>query len=151
MEVLEAEEIGKPLKYFVPEEFGYPANYSSSIISSNAFLKKNPAVAKRFLKAVQQGYQFAQDNPKEAAAILVAANKAVLKNPALIAKSAELLASEGYLSNKDGKFGTIDGEQWQRFGDFLFDNKLLAGTDGKLLTKKPDWSTFYTNAFVSSQ
>ena len=151
VEVLEAEEIGKPLKYFVPEKFGYPANYSSSIISSNAYLKSNPEVAKRFLRAVQQGYEFAQDNPKEAAAIVVAANKSVLKNPALIEKSAELLASDGYLRNKDGKFGTIDGDQWQRFGDFLFDNKLLAGKDGKQLTQRPDWSTFYTNAFVPGQ
>ena len=82
---------------------------------------------------------------------MVAANKSVLKNPVLIEKSAELLASDDYLRNKDGKFGTIDGDQWQRFGDFLFDNKLLAGKDGKQLTQRPDWSTFYTNAFVPGQ
>ncbi|CAB4613129.1 MAG: ABC transporter permease [Actinobacteria bacterium] len=148
VEIVEAAEIGKPLKYFVPEDYGYPANYSNNIISSNAYLKKNPDVAKRFLRAVQKGYKFAQENPKEAADILVAANKSVLKNPAVIEKSAQLLADDGYLKNKDGKFGVINGEEWAKFGDFLFDNKLLTGKDGKTLTQKPDWSTFYTNDFV---
>ena len=70
-EGVEAEVNGKPMKYFDPADYGYPDNYSNTIIASNAWLTANPDVAKRFLAATQQGYQYAADNPAEAAQLLL--------------------------------------------------------------------------------
>ena len=148
VEIIEAREIGKPLKYFVPADFGYPDNYSSNIISSNAYLRAHPEVARRFLRAVQKGYQFAQANPKQAAEILVAANKSELKNPSVVEKGAQLLAADGYLKNQDGKFGIIDDSKWSSFGNYLFKNRLLNDSKGKPLTQEPNWSDYYTNDFL---
>jgi ABC-type nitrate/sulfonate/bicarbonate transport system substrate-binding protein len=147
-EGVEAEVNGKPMKYFDPADYGYPDNYSNTIIASNAWLTTNPDVAKRFLAATQQGYQYAADNPAEAAQILLDANPQTLKNPEVVKKSAELLAKDGYYASEAGALGTIDGARVSTFYDFLFDNKLLTDADGKALTTKPDWSQAWTNDYL---
>lgn len=147
-EGVEAEVNGKPMKYFDPADYGYPDNYSSTIIASNAWLTANPDVAKRFLAATQQGYQYAADNPAEAAQLLLDANPQTLKNPEVVKRSAELLASDGYYASEAGALGTIDDTRVTTFYDFLFDNGLLTDADGKVLTTKPDWTQAYTNDYL---
>lgn len=147
-EGVEAEVNGKPMKYFDPADYGYPDNYSNTIIASNAWLTANPDVAKRFLAATQQGYQYAADHPDEAAQILLDANPETLKNPEVVKKSAELLAKDGYYASEAGALGTIDGARVSAFYDFLYDNKLLTDADGKALTTKPDWSQAWTNDYL---
>lgn len=147
-EGVEAEVNGKPMKYFDPADYGYPDNYSSTIIASNAWLTANPDVAKRFLAATQQGYQYAADNPAEAAQLLLDANPQTLKNPEVVKRSAELLARDGYYASEAGALGTIDGTRVTTFYDFLFDNGLLTDADGKALTTKPDWTQAYTNDYL---
>jgi ABC-type nitrate/sulfonate/bicarbonate transport system substrate-binding protein len=147
-EGVEAEVNGKPMKYFDPADYGYPDNYSNTIIASNAWLTANPDVAKRFIAATQQGYQYAADNPAEAAQILLDANPQTLKNPEVVKKSAELLAKDGYYTSEAGALGTIDGARVSAFYDFLYDNKLLTDADGKALTTKPDWSQAWTNDYL---
>ena len=147
-EGVEAEVLGKPMKYFNPADYGYPDSYSSTIVSSNAWLTANPDVAKRFLAATQQGYQYAADHPDEAAQLLLDANPQTLKNPAVVKQSAELLAKDGYYTSAAGALGTIDGSMVSTFYDYLYANKLLTDTDGKVLTTKPDWSQAWTNDYL---
>lgn len=149
-EGVEAEVNGKPMKYFNPADYGYPESYSNTIVSSNAWLTANEDVAKRFLAATQRGYQYAQDNPAEAAQILLDANPQTLKNPEVVQKSAELLAKDGYYADEAGAIGLINEDLVTTFYDFLFDKQLLVDADGKPLTEKPDWSQAYTNAYVPS-
>jgi ABC-type nitrate/sulfonate/bicarbonate transport system substrate-binding protein len=148
VEILEAQKIGKPLKYFTPEDFGYPQNYSNNVISSDSYLRAHGEVAKKFLRALQKGYRFAQDNPQRAADELVAANPTTLKDQDLVRRSAQALVEGDYLRNAQGQFGVIDGAQWTAFGNYLFDKKLLLDQGGKKLTARPDWSQYYTNEFV---
>jgi ABC-type nitrate/sulfonate/bicarbonate transport system substrate-binding protein len=147
-EGVEAEVKGKPMKYFDPVDYGYPESYSSTIIASNAWLTANPDVARRFLAATQQGYEYAAEHPDEAAQILLDANPQTLKNPEIVKKSAELLARDGYYTSKAGALGTIDGTMVSTFYDFLYANHLLTDADGKVLTTKPDWSQAYTNDYL---
>jgi ABC-type nitrate/sulfonate/bicarbonate transport system substrate-binding protein len=147
-EGVEAAVNGKPMKYFDPADYGYPDSYSSTIVASNAWLTANPDVAKRFLAATQQGYQYAADNPAEAAQLLLDANPQTLKNPEIVQQSAELLAKEGYYTSAAGALGAIDGDKVSTFYDFLYANQLLTDADGKALTTKPDWSQAWTNDYL---
>ena len=147
-EGVEAEVLGKPMKYFDPADYGYPSNYSTTIISSNAWLTANPDVARRFLAATQRGYAYAAKHPDEAAALLVKANPQTLKNPEIVKRSAELLAKDGYYSDEADAFGAIDGARVATFYDYLYDNGLLTDADGKALTTKPDWSQAWTNDYL---
>ena len=66
-EVIQARLAGKPLKTFKLARYGVPPEYSALIASSNAFLKADPALARRFLAATARGYQYAADHPRAAA------------------------------------------------------------------------------------
>ncbi|MCT9080167.1 ABC transporter substrate-binding protein [Streptomyces fulvoviolaceus] len=146
-EGLEAELSGKPLKNFQLSDYGFPAIYSTLVASSDQFLKKNPALARKFLAAVDKGYRYAADNPDKAADLLISENKSVLTNTELVTKSEELLAKE-YYKGADGTIGTQTAERWQAFADFEYKAGLLVDANGKKLTKVPDAAEFFTNDYL---
>jgi len=146
-EGLEAQLSGKPLKNFQLSDHGFPEIYSTLVASSDQYLKKNPAVAKKFLAAVDKGYRYAADHPDQAGDLLVAANKSVLSNTELVKKSEELLAKE-YYRGADGSIGTQSAARWKAFADFEYRAGLLVDANGKKLTAAPDTSTFFTDAYL---
>jgi ABC-type nitrate/sulfonate/bicarbonate transport system substrate-binding protein len=143
-----AELAGKPLKTFAFTDYGFPDQYSVLIASSNAYLKANPDVARRFLAATTEGYSYAADHPKEAAQILIDANPGVFTDPQLVFKSQDLLVSGGYLKDANGGVGTQSATQWKDYGGFLYSTGLLTDNAGNTLTAEPDWSTYYTNDYL---
>lgn len=146
-EGVEGQIIGKPMKYFDYTDYGFPATYSTALISSNAYLKANPQTAKAFLAATQRGYEYAQRNPSKAAALLIKANPQAFKNAKVVEQSAELLSKSDYYGDPD-TIGQANGQVWTDYGKFLFANKLLVGSNGKPLTAEPDWSTYWTNEYL---
>ena len=105
-----------PVDYFafrdIEEAFDY---YSPVIIANDDFLAENPDTAKAFLEAVSRGYEFAAENPSEAADILVKANPEV--DEALAQASQEYLADQ-YIADAD-QFGVIDADRWNGFFRWL--------------------------------
>ena len=95
--------------------------YTPVIIAGNDFLEENPETAKAFLSAVQKGYEFAIENPEEAAEILCKAA------PELDEEL--VLASQKYLADKyqaEAEYwGYIDAERWNGFYKWVNDNKLV--------------------------
>jgi len=146
-EGIEAKLVGKPLKYFQLEDYGFPEQYSTLLISSQKWLQANPDLAKRFLAATTKGYEYATEHPAEAAKILVDANPDTLKNPELVSESEALLAKD-YRKDAQGRIGRLDPQIWRKYGAFLYDNGLLVDADGKKLTTQPDWTAFYTNDYL---
>lgn len=142
-EGVEAALRGKPFRFFEYSDYGFPAAYSTGLISSDAFLNAHPDRARAFLAATLKGYFFARSHPLDAARLLVAANPQALKDSRLVEQSASLLAADGYYGN-----GRSDAKVWQRYGDFLFTNGKLVGPDGKPLKASPNWSAFWTNAYL---
>lgn len=94
--------------------------YTPVIISGNQFLEKNPDTAKAFLSAVSKGYEFAIQNPEEAADILVAAAPELDKEL--------VLASQQYLADQyqsDAPYwGYMDPERWNNFYSWVNENGL---------------------------
>ena len=94
--------------------------YTPVLISGNRFLEENPDTAKTFLKAVQKGYEYAIENPEEAAAILCEAA------PELDEEL--VVASQKYLADKyqaDAEYwGYIDSDRWNGFYQWVNDHKL---------------------------
>lgn len=95
--------------------------YSPVIIANNDFLKKDPETAKAFLSAVRKGYEFAAENPEEAADILL--KEAPELDEKLVKKSQEYLSKQ-YIADAK-QWGTIDAERWNGFYQWLNDNKLV--------------------------
>jgi ABC-type nitrate/sulfonate/bicarbonate transport system substrate-binding protein len=146
-EVIQARLAGKPLKTFTLARYGVPPEYSALIASSNAYLKANPALARRFLAATARGYRYAADHPRAAARLLIAANRQVLTQPQLVYQSADLMA-HSYYRDASGGVGAQTLAVWRGYVGFLFAHGALTDADGHKLTRAPDYASYFTNAYL---
>ncbi len=92
--------------------------YSPVIIANDDYLESNPREARAFLAAVKKGYEFAMENPKEAAAILCEAVPELDKE--IVAESQRWLADKYQVDAES--WGVIDGARWDGFYRWLYDN-----------------------------
>ncbi|ERL27220.1 MULTISPECIES: ABC transporter substrate-binding protein [unclassified Leptotrichia] len=100
------------------EELDY---YSPVIIANNDFLKKNPEIAKKVLKAIKKGYEYAMKNSEESAKILVKNSPELDIN--LVTASQKWISKEYQSDAKE--WGIIDGNRWNRFYEWLYKNKAV--------------------------
>lgn len=98
--------------------------YTPIVIAGNKFLKEKPETAKAFLKALRKGYEFAIENPEEAADILC--KEAPELDKELV------VASQNYLKDQyqaEAEYwGYIDAERWNNFYNWINENELVEGT-----------------------
>ena len=95
--------------------------YSPVIIANNDFLKKNPEIAKKVLKAIKKGYEYAMKNPEKSAKILVKNSPELDIN--LVTASQKWISKEYQSDAKE--WGIIDGNRWNRFYEWLYKNKAV--------------------------
>ncbi|MBP3878619.1 MAG: ABC transporter substrate-binding protein [Lachnospiraceae bacterium] len=98
--------------------------YTPVLIANNDFLEKHPDTAKAFLAATAKGYEYAIENPKEAADLLISGD-----STGSLADAQELVyASQEWLSGKyiddASSWGRIDPERWNGFYTWLYENGL---------------------------
>ncbi|MBR7831803.1 ABC transporter substrate-binding protein [Actinospica durhamensis] len=147
-EVLQAQQVGEPLRVFSFGDYGFPNIYSAIISSSQRFLKANGPLAKRFLEAVTRGYVYAVQRPVDAANLLIQANESALGGSrALVLQSAQLEAAQYYL-NADNQVGVQTYQNWKALTDFMYTNAILTDSAGQPLKTAPSISGLYTNAYL---
>ncbi len=113
-----------------------PDYYTPVIISSEKLIAENPQMVERFMAAVARGYEYTIENPAESAEIL-------LKHaPELSPESVK--ASQDWLSPRYAEdapqWGYQQAEVWKDFGDWMYNNGLIAG--------EFDYQKAYTNRFI---
>ena len=95
--------------------------YTPVIITSEKMLKENPELVQKFMRACSKGYQFAIENPEEAAEML-------LKNEPDLDRNL-VMASQKYLTNEyqadAPRWGEMKREVWKNYADFMYKNKLI--------------------------
>lgn len=117
---------GVDVDYFsfkdIDETFDY---YTPVIVGNNDFLKENPEAVKAFLSATAKGYEYAAEHPEEAAKILIESDDtgALTGCEELVTESQKWI-SEQYIADAD-KWGYISSDRWNRFYDWLWENKLI--------------------------
>ncbi|WP_440708104.1 ABC transporter substrate-binding protein [Herbiconiux sp. YIM B11900] len=147
-EGIEAELQGTPMKYFKYTDYGFPDDYALLVLGNKTWMGENPEVTKAFTQALAKGYEDAIADPDGTAQILIDANPDVLTEPKLVTKSQEMLSSD-YMLDENGDFGLMTEERWAALGEFYLDAGILADENGTTLTEAPDWSTFFTNEYLS--
>ena len=95
--------------------------YTPVIVANENSVKNRRTLVEKFTLAVARGYEFAIDHPQEAAEILI--RKAPELNKDLVIESQKWLSLQ-YRAEKP-KWGWQDESVWQRYGDWLFDHKLI--------------------------
>ena len=100
--------------------------YTPVILANNEFLEENPETAKAFLDATRRGYEYAIDNPKEAADMLIEGDSTgSLKGSEDLVYASQEWLSEQYISDAE-KWGVFDPERWDAFYGWLYENELTA-------------------------
>ena len=112
--------------------------YTPILASGNDYLQENADQVRKFLAATAKGYEFAIENPDEAAEILV--NYAPEVDLALAKASQAFLANE-YRAEKE-QWGVIDKTRWTNFYQWMYAHDLLAKDLG---------SQGFTNEFLPQQ
>ncbi|MFA9378760.1 MAG: ABC transporter substrate-binding protein [Lachnotalea sp.] len=99
-------------------EFDY---YTPVLVANNDFLENEPDVAKKALDAIRKGYEYAIDNPDEAADILLKAAPELDRD--LVVKSQEWLSDQ--YKSEVVQWGYIDKNRWDTFYSWLYENDLI--------------------------
>ena len=102
------------------EVFDY---YTPLFIANSDFLKAHPQASKKFLKALRRGYEYAIENPDEAAEILCKCAPELDRE--LVLASQKWITP--YYKAEAEKWGYIEAERWNRFFRWLNDTELLEG------------------------
>jgi len=95
--------------------------YTPVIIANEDYLAKNPETAKKFLRAVTKGYQYAIENPEAAADLLLVDNPEIDRD--LAVASQKYLAKE-YQSDAS-QWGIMNESIWENYSKWMFDHGLL--------------------------
>ena len=102
----------------INEVFDY---YTPVIIGNNAYLEGNPEESKAFLSALSKGYEFAIENPEEAADILCKGAPELDKE---LVKASQIYMAEEYKADAK-KWGYIDPARWNAFYNWVNENNLV--------------------------
>lgn len=110
--------------------------YTPVLIASEDTIAKNPELVEKFMRATAKGYQYAINNPKEAADIMIQAVPEL--DADLVMASQEYLASE-YQADAP-RWGEMKLEVWKKYADFMYNNQLI--------DKNIDPQKAFTNDFL---
>jgi ABC-type nitrate/sulfonate/bicarbonate transport system substrate-binding protein len=114
-----------PIDYFafadIDSVFDY---YTPVIIANNDFLESDPDAAKAFLAACAKGYEYAIENPDDAAQILMDAVPELKDSSELVTKSQEYMADQ--YKAEVSQWGYMDPARWNAFYNWLNDNGLVS-------------------------
>ncbi|WP_079709200.1 ABC transporter substrate-binding protein [Paraliobacillus ryukyuensis] len=118
-------------------DYSEKLDYYTPVITTNeTMIDKNPETIKKFIGAVSKGYQYAIDNPDEAADILIEAVPDL--DEELVRASQEWLSPKYQADAK--QWGIQDVEVWKNYADWMYSNDLL---DAEL-----DADAAFTNEFL---
>lgn len=93
--------------------------YTPVLIGNEDYMKHNPTVTKKFLRATKKGYEYAINNPEKAAEILMQSAPELQSERDFIIESQKLISKKYYNAEAGEKWGYIDEERWQRFYEYL--------------------------------
>ncbi|MGI6120534.1 MAG: ABC transporter substrate-binding protein [Desulfosporosinus sp.] len=110
--------------------------YTPVIAASQTYLQANSETAKKFLAAVAKGYEYAIENPEQAAKILVKHAPEVELN---LATASQKYLTDQYKAEVE-QWGYIDQKRWDNFYAWMYENQLLP--------KKLEHGKGFTNAYL---
>lgn len=134
---IEAELRGETLNMIYLTDYTDKLDYYTPVLStSEKMIDEHSDTVKAFVKASSKGYEFAIDNPEEAANILL---KAVPDLDSDLVKASQEWLSPRYQDDA-AQWGEQKLEVWENYANWMYDNKLLE--------KKLDSSKAFTNDFL---
>jgi len=110
--------------------------YTPVIVTSEKMISDKPEIVKKMMTAISEGYNFAIENPSEAAAILI--KNSPESDPLMIKKSQEWLSPQ-YKADAT-RWGEQKTSVWEDYSEWLYSHNLI--------TKTIDPAKAFTNKFL---
>ncbi len=99
--------------------------YTPILIANNDLIKNDPETVKAFLSATKKGYEYAIENPDEAAQILIYGDDTgSLKGSEELVKASQKYMVDQYVADAP-KWGYIDPARWNAFYNWLGEEKIV--------------------------
>jgi ABC-type nitrate/sulfonate/bicarbonate transport system substrate-binding protein len=95
--------------------------YSPIIVTNTNWAARNPETVKKFMKAASRGFNFAMENPEEAAEILL--QYAPELDHEIVIRSQQYLQTR-YQGNAN-RWGEIDADRWGGFYHWMYQQGLM--------------------------
>jgi ABC-type nitrate/sulfonate/bicarbonate transport system substrate-binding protein len=134
---VEAELRGEKINMVYLTDYSKKLDYYTPVLTTNEkMISENPETVKAFVKAAAKGYQFAMENPSDAADVLIKAVPDL--DPKLVKKSQEWLAPK--YQDDAPRWGEQKLEVWENYSNWMFENGLLE--------KELDAKKAFTNDFL---
>lgn len=134
---IEAELRGEDLDMLYLTDYSDKLDYYTPVITtSEDLISDQEEVVASFMKAISDGYQFAIENPEEAADILV---KHVPDLDSELVHASQEWLSPKYQDDAD-KWGVQSEDIWKNYADWMYENELI---DSEL-----DVKSAFTNEFL---
>ncbi|MEH7010383.1 ABC transporter substrate-binding protein [Neobacillus niacini] len=134
---VEAELRGEKINMVYLTDYSEKLDYYTPVLTTNEkMISENPDTVKAFVKAAAKGYEFAIENPSDAADILLKAAPDL--DPELVKKSQEWLAPK--YQDDAPRWGEQKLEVWENYASWMYENGLV---EKELEAKKA-----FTNEFL---
>lgn len=131
---------GAKLSYFSYADFGVSA-LEGGFAANTDWLKTNPALARRFVKATQKAFEAAKANPAVAIDAMIKQRPELARNRDLLLRQLQLSMEATSTDNTKGMpFGKMSEKDWQTMLDQLIQSKQIAA--------KIPLDQLYTNGFI---
>jgi len=142
VETYEAQKHGMPYNFFLFAKDGYPP-YSSTLVTTRAFMAQNSDALQRFMTASMQGWKSYLQSPGPGNALIRIADPKMADDQLAysIAKFKELKCVTGGDAATLG-IGTMTDARWKKTRDFLVAANMLKPTT--------DWKQAYTLQYVKN-
>ncbi len=148
-EALQAKHDKVDLNEFLVRDFCVPDYYSPVIITSEAFLKDKADVGRRFMAATARGFEFAIQQPDQAADLLIAGNPpGSFPDAALVHESAQYLAKE--YQAEAPRWGDQTLQVWSGYPKFMLDTGRLEDANHQKVTSL-DYAAMFTNELLPAK
>ncbi|WP_409253267.1 ABC transporter substrate-binding protein [Bacillus sp. SCS-153A] len=119
---IEAELRNEDINMIYLTDYSEKLDYYTPVLTTNEkMISDDPETVEAFLAAVSKGYNFAIDNPAEAAQVLIDAVPDL--DEELVKKSQDWLASK--YTDDAPRWGEQKLEIWENYADWMFENELL--------------------------
>jgi ABC-type nitrate/sulfonate/bicarbonate transport system substrate-binding protein len=144
-EGIEAEMRGIKLRTFRYDAFGVPDFPGVVLVTKQDNIDKRAAVYKRFLEVTQRGYEFAAQQPEEAARLFIDyLPDGSFPEPEMVSRSAQALAP---VFVTGGRWGVQDGAKWEAYSTWLVGQGIVTDSSSRTVQTLPGGPLF-TNELI---
>jgi len=143
-EGIEAKLRGIELRTFRYDDYGMP-DFPGVVLIANSKSLTGPKAddLRRFLEVTQRAYEYAAENPDEAAKEFMAYLPDTFPEPDLVTQSTEQLAP--YFVESGEHWGVQAADTWNAYAGWFIDQGLVTDSNDKMLTSLSDLGTLFSN------